>query len=87
MTNLFELFESNLAYLIISGLINIDDCYKNNNFDPNYLRGLLEKYKKQALKPFKEYDYDENRNSASEVLENGKRIILPYISDDVKRIM
>ena len=87
MTNLFELFESNLAYLIISGLINIDDCYKKNNFDPNYLKKLLEKYKKQALKPFKEYDYDENRNSASEVLENGKRIILPYISDDVKRIM
>ena len=79
-----EIFESNLAYLIISESINIDDCCKKNNLDPVYLRNLLEKYKKQVARPFLEYDYDENTDQVSEITEDGKCIILPYIPYAVK---
>ena len=79
-----EIFESNLAYLIISELINIDDCCKKNNLDPGYLRDLLEKSKKQVARSFLEYDYDENTGQVSEITEDGKCIILPYIPYAVK---
>ncbi len=79
-----EIFESNLAYLIISETITVDDCCKKNNLDPIYLRNLLEKYKKQVANPFLEYDYDENTDQVSEITEDGKCIVLPYIPYAVK---
>lgn len=79
-----EIFESNLAYLIISETITVDDCCKKNNLDPIYLRNLLEKYKKQVAKPFLEYDYDENTDQVSEITGDGKCIVLPYIPYTVK---
>ena len=74
-----EIFESNLAYLIISESISIEDCCGKNNLEPVYLRNLLEKYKKQIVHPFIEYEYDENTGRVSEITEDGKHIILPYI--------
>lgn len=79
-----EIFESNLAYLIISESINIDDCCKKNNLNPGYLIALLEKSKKQVARPFLEYAYDENTGQVSEITEDGKCIILPYIPYAVK---
>lgn len=79
-----EIFESNLAYLIISESINIDDCCKKNNLNPGYLIALLEKSKKQVARPFLEYTYDENTGQVSEITEDGKCIILPYIPYAVK---
>lgn len=80
-----EIFESNLAYLIISGSISIEDCCRKNNFDPVYLRNLLEKYKKQVAKPFIEYDYDENTGRVSEITEDGKCVVLPYIPHVIRK--
>lgn len=82
-----EIFESNLAYLIISETITVDDCCKKNDLDSVYLRNLLEKYKKQVARPFLEYDYHENTGQVSEILENGKCIVLPYIPSAVKDII
>ena len=81
-----DIFESDLAYLIISGLINIDYRHIRDNFEPVYLEDLLEKYKKQILQPFKEYDYDEKTNSVSEISKSGYAIILPYTPECCKRI-
>ena len=81
-----DIFESDLAYLIISGLINIDYRHIRDNFEPVYLEDLLEKYKKQILQPFKEYDYDEKTNFVSEISESGYAIILPYTPECCKRI-
>ena len=44
----------------------------------------MKKYKKQVAKPFLEYDYDEDTDQVSEITEDDKHIILPYIPDAVK---
>lgn len=80
-----EIFESNLAYLVISESISIEDCCGKNNLEPVYLRNLLEKYKKQVAKPFTEYDYDENTGRVSEITEDGKCIVMPYIPHAVRK--
>lgn len=80
-----ENFESELAYLIISKTLSIEDCLNNRGFALDYLKKLLEKYKKQILNPFVEYDYDEKRDCVSEILDDGMRIILPYKPSIVRR--
>lgn len=72
-----DVFESNLAYLLISGIISHEQ-YKQLGFDSDYIKNLLEKYKKIADNPYIEYDYDEQRGTTSEINEYGKALILPY---------
>ena len=66
-----EIFESNLAYLIFSESISVDDCCKKNNLDPVYLRNLLEKYKKQAYVVKNEIDEKrEKQNQQDDSLDD-----------------
>ena len=83
--NALEIFESNLAYFIISESVSIEDCCIKNDLDPVYLRNLLENYKKQVAKPFIEYYYDENTDRVSEITEDGKCVVLPYIPYAVRK--
>lgn len=78
-----DIFESNLAYLLVSGIINFEKCEKLG-FNSDYVRNLLEQYKKQAEKPYVEYYYDEKTGTTSAQTENGKLLILPYTPPEVR---
>ena len=56
--NKMDTFESNLAYLLISGIINLEKS-KQLGFNSDYIRNLLEQYKKQVENPYVEYYYNE----------------------------
>ena len=43
-----DVFESNLSYLLISGIISYEQC-KQLGFDSDYIENLLEKYKKISM--------------------------------------
>lgn len=79
-----DVFESNLSYLLISGIISYEQC-KQLGFDSDYIENLLEKYKKIADNSYIEYDYDEQRGTTSEINEYGKALILPYTPIEVRR--
>lgn len=78
--NRLEIFESNLAYLILSDKIK---STKELGFPSDYIIELLEAKKKEYEKSFVKYDYDEKTGRTSQIL-NGKEIILPYIPAAVR---
>ena len=80
--NKIDIFESNLAYLLISGIINLEKS-KQLGFNSDYIRNLLEQYKKQVHNPYIEYYYNENAGTTSVQTENGKSLILPYTPHEV----
>lgn len=80
--NKIDTFESNLAYLLISGIINLEKS-KQLGFNSDYIRNLLEQYKKQVENPYVEYYYNEKTGTTSVETENGKSLILPYTPHEV----
>ena len=80
--NKIDTFESNLAYLLISDIINIEKS-KQLGFNSDYIRNLLEQYKKQVENPYVEYYYNEKTGTTSVQTENGKSLILPYTPHEV----
>lgn len=78
-----DIFESELAYLLISGIISFEKC-KQLGFNSDYVRNLLEQYKKQIENPYVEYDCYEKTGTTSVQTENGKLLILPYTPYTIK---
>ena len=81
--NELEIFESNLAYLILSGKIASPD---ELGFSSEYVKELLTKKKEEVEKSTVEYSYDESKGRTYQVI-NGKYYYLPYTpSEVVKKI-
>ena len=80
--NKIDIFESNLAYLLISGIINLEKS-KQLGFNSDYVRKLLEKHKKLAENPYVEYYHDEKTGTTAMQTESGKLLILPYTPHSV----
>ena len=80
--NKIDTFESNLAYLLISGIINLEKS-KQLGFNSDYVRNLLEQHKKLAENPYVEYYYDEKRGTTSMQTESDNLLILPYTPFEV----
>ena len=72
--NELEVFESNLAYLILSG--KIASPYELG-FSSEYVKELLEKKKKELKNSTVEYSYDESTGRTYEVI-NGKHYALSH---------
>lgn len=77
--NELEIFESNLAYLILSGIIASPDKL---GFSSEYVKELLEKKKNELENSTVKYYYDESTGRTSEVI-NGKYYILSNTPDIV----
>lgn len=75
--NDLEIFESNLVYLIVSNIINIDYCV-SVGFDEKYINELLDHYKKYLDNTSVEYYFDWNTGKTLQIMNNGKAIVLPY---------
>ena len=69
-----EVFESNLAYLILSEKIAFP---AELGFSSEYVKELLTKKKKEIENSTVEYYYNESTGRTSEVI-NGKYVVLPY---------
>lgn len=80
--NKIDTFESNLAYLLISGIINLEKS-KQLGFNSDYVRNLLEQHKKLAENPYVEYYYVEKTGTTAMQTESGKLLILPYTPHEV----
>ena len=80
--NKIDTFESNLAYLLISGIINLEKS-KQLGFNSDYVRNLLEQHKKLAENPYVEYYHDEKTGTTAMQTESGKLLILPYTPSSV----
>ncbi len=78
-----DIFRSDLAYLLFSGILDIEKTQKLG-FDSEFIKELLSEYKMQLLNPYIEYHYNEETGITSEITENGKMIILSYTPDVVK---
>ena len=80
--NKIEMFESNLAALILLEIIDIEKakCLGHNE---EYLKCLLENYKNKIERQYQGYYYDEKSGKTSKITEGGKYIILPYTPKDV----
>lgn len=83
-----DIFESNLAFLMISGILDIERA-KKLGFDEEFIDELISEYKMQTLNPYNEYYYNEQTGRTSEMTENGKMIVLsrtPWVvSDTIKK--
>lgn len=74
-----EIFESNLAYFILSGKItSLDEL----GFSGEYVTELLEKKKKELNNSTVEYSYDESTGRTYQVI-NGKYLALSHTPDVV----
>ncbi len=82
--NKIDTFESNLAYLLISGIINLEKS-KQLGFNSDYVRNLLEQHKKLAENPYVEYYHDEKTGTTAMQTESGKLLILPFTPFSVKK--
>ncbi len=71
-------FESELAYLLIKGVLTKEITHKLG-FDEQYIKGLLTRYKNEAENPYTEYYYNEKNGVLSKKNENGFYWPLPYI--------
>lgn len=67
-TKKLKIFESDLAYLIISDKISIEDC-GSLGFNVDYLRKLLDYYINQIKNPVIRYYYDEKTEQISKITE------------------
>ena len=79
--NELEVFESNLAYLIISERIASPD---ELGFSSEYVKELLTKKKKEVENSTVEYYYNESTGRTYKVI-NGKYYALPYTPSEVAK--
>lgn len=75
--NKIEMFESNLAALILLEIIDIEKA-KGLGHNEEYLKCLLENYKTKTDRQYEGYYYDEKSGRTSKITEGGKHIILSY---------
>ena len=80
--NKIEMFESNLAALILLEIIDIEKA-KGLGHNEGYLKCLLENYKTKTDRQYEGYYYDEKSGRTSKITEGGKHIILPYTPQSV----
>ena len=80
-SNELEIFESNLAYLILSGKIK---SAEKLGFSSEYIKNLLHTKNRELKDSVVEYHYDSSTYKTSKVV-NGKLIILPYIPKVVEK--
>lgn len=88
--NRLDIFESNLAYLLITETLNLQTA-KILGFDTEYIKNLLTKYNNKLKTCNEEYYYNEKSGLTSKVKENGSMMILPYtphaVSDALKKMI
>lgn len=75
--NELDVFKSNLAYLIISGILKLENV-QVMGYNKEFIEEFLVPYQSQADNPYNEYYYNENNGRTSMVTEKGSSLILPY---------
>ena len=75
--NRLDIFESNLAYLLITETLTLQTT-KILGFDEEYIKNLLTKYNNKLQTCSEEYYYNEESGLTSKVNKNGSMMILPY---------
>ena len=80
--NELDIFKSNLAYLIISGILKLEKT-QVMGYSKEFIEEFLVYYKNLAKNPYNEYYYNENSGRTSMIDEKGRRVILPYIPHSV----
>ena len=72
-----DIFKSNLAYLLISGILKLENA-QAIGYSIEFINEFLVPYKNQAENPYNEYYYNESNGRTTKIDEKGHRIILPY---------
>ena len=80
--NELDIFKSNLAYLIISGILNLETA-QIMGYSKKFIEEFLVSYQSQVEDLYNEYYFNENNGRTSIVNEKGSSIILPYTPDAV----
>lgn len=80
--NKIEIFESNLAALMLLEIIDIERA-KGLGHNEEYLKCLLEIYKTKTDRRYGSYYYDEKSGRTSQITESGLYKILPYTPQSV----
>lgn len=75
--NELDVFKSNLAYLIISGVLKLENA-QVMGYSKEFIEEFLVPYQNQADNPYNEYYYNENNGTTSMITEKGLSLILPY---------
>ena len=75
--NRLYIFESNLAYLLITETLNLQST-RILWFDDEYIKNLLVKYKNILEAYNEQYYYNENNGLTSKINKNGYMTVLPY---------
>lgn len=75
--NELDVFKSNLAYLIISGVLKLENA-QVMGYNKEFIEEFLIPYQNQADNPCNQYYYNENNGTTSMITEKGSSIILPY---------
>lgn len=86
--NMSELnvFKANLAYLIISGILKLENA-QVMGYSREFIAEFLIPYKKQSENPYNEYYYNENNGRTTLIDKKSFNMILPYTPDIIlKRI-
>lgn len=81
-SNELDIFKSNLAYLIISGILKLENA-QVMGYSKEFIEAFLVYYKNLAKNPYNEYYYNENNGRTSMIDEKGRRVILPYTPHSV----
>ena len=75
-SNELDIFKSNLAYLIVSGILKLENVLVMG-YTQEFIEEFLVYYKNLAKNPYNEYYYNENNGRTSMIDEKGRRVILP----------
>ncbi|MBO5096664.1 MAG: hypothetical protein J6B98_07300 [Bacilli bacterium] len=80
--NEFDVFKSNLAYLIVSGILKLENVLVMG-YTEEFIKEFLLPYQYQADNPYNKYYYNENNGRTSMIDEKGRGVILPYTPHSV----
>ena len=81
-----DIFKSNLAYLLISGILKLENA-QVMGYSREFIAEFLIPYKKQSENPYNEYYYNENNGRTTLIDKKSFNMILPYTPDIIlKRI-
>ena len=75
--NELDVFKSNLAYLIVSGILKLENVLVMG-YTEEFIKEFLLPYQYQADNPYNKYYYNENNGRTSMIDEKGRGVILPY---------
>lgn len=80
--NELYVFKSNLAYLIVSGILELENVLVMG-YTEEFIKEFLLPYQYQADNPYNKYYYNENNGRTSMIDEKGRGMILPYTPHSV----